>query len=117
VQPSLDIDLVQRGSTATVSLRGAADLFTAPVLRDRIVEAAASGATRLDVDLTGLRFIDSSGLAVLVEAHRTFVGAVSAWGASGLVLRVLEVAATAPPLSADDRRVTWMLAPSGMLSN
>lgn len=117
MRPSLDVDLIRRGATATLTLRGTADVFTCPVLRDRISEVAADGATRLELDLTGLRFIDSSGLGVLADAHRTFVGAVTARGASGLVLRVLQVAATAPALSAHDRRLALAFAPTGMLSN
>jgi len=47
-------------------LAGEIDSFTAPVLAERLAE---SGAVTV-VDLSGVTFLDSSGLRVLVEAHR-----------------------------------------------
>jgi hypothetical protein len=38
---------------------------------------------------------------------------MSVSGASGLVLRVLEAAATAPALNGDDRRLAWIFALTG----
>ena len=108
---------MRHGRTAVLALRGAVDLFSAPLLAETIHTAVAEGATELELDLGDLRFIDSSGLGVLIEAHNTLGGAVTLRGASGLVLRVLEAAATAPALSAEDRRLAWVFAPTGTLSN
>jgi len=116
VLPPLDLDLTRRGRTAVITLRGAADLYGAPLLAEQIEEAAAAGAATLEVDLSALRFIDSSGLGVLLDAHRTFDGAVVLRGASGLVRRVLETAAAAPALNAQDRRLATILAPTRVLS-
>jgi anti-anti-sigma factor len=117
VATHLDIDLTWRGRTAVLTLGGAVDLYTAHLLEGRVVEAAADGATDLHVDLTGLRFIDSSGLGALIEAHHRLPGRVSVSGASGLVLRVLEAAATAPALNAEGRSLAWVFAPTGVLTN
>ena len=51
----------------TLELRGELDLRSAPALRDR-VEALPS--SMLVMDLRGLSFIDSAGLAALVAAQR-----------------------------------------------
>ena len=55
---------------AVVSFRGEADLHTAPVLRDALDEAIGTGAGTLVVDLTGVTFVDSMMLGVLLGATR-----------------------------------------------
>ena len=52
-----------------VSLVGELDLYNANVVRDRLAAAAGDGSERLVVDLSGVTFIDSTGLGVLVEAR------------------------------------------------
>jgi anti-sigma B factor antagonist len=52
-----------------VSLVGELDLYNAHVVRDRLAAAANDGSERLVVDLSGVTFIDSTGLGVLVEAR------------------------------------------------
>src|SRR3954452_20656143 len=49
-------------------LRGDIDIETAPQLRADLKRALARG-THLLIDCRGLRFIDSTGIAVLLEAH------------------------------------------------
>jgi anti-sigma B factor antagonist len=53
-----------------VALRGEADLHTAPVLRQALDEAVESGEATLIVDLTGVTFVDSMMLGVLLGATR-----------------------------------------------
>src|SRR5690349_18157288 len=103
VHSCLDVHLSVHDSIAVVTLHGAVDLSSAPLLSDTVIRAAESDATELRIDVTCLRFIDSSGLAVLEEAGRRF-DTVVINGASGLVLRVLDAAAASPPLSTDGRR-------------
>jgi anti-sigma B factor antagonist len=45
---------------------GEVDVYTAPMLRERIRELAASGAVHLIADLGPVDFLDSTGLGVLV---------------------------------------------------
>lgn len=47
-------------------MSGELDLFTAPRLREAVVEATDAGVRNVVVDLDGVEFIDSSGLGVLV---------------------------------------------------
>ena len=47
-------------------MTGELDLFTAPRLREAVVDATDAGAEDVVVDLAGVGFIDSSGLGVLV---------------------------------------------------
>ena len=52
-----------------VSVEGDVDLVTSEELR-RVLEDAVRVNPHVEVDLTGLTFIDSSGLSALVEGHR-----------------------------------------------
>jgi anti-sigma B factor antagonist len=45
---------------------GEIDLFTAPDLREAATAALDAGAQRIVVDLSGVRFLDSTGLGVLI---------------------------------------------------
>jgi anti-sigma B factor antagonist len=55
---------------AVVRLRGEADLHTAPILRDALDGAIETGAGTMVVDMTGVTFIDSMMLGVLLGATR-----------------------------------------------
>jgi anti-sigma B factor antagonist len=54
------------GDCAVVRVAGEVDLYTAPMLRERIRELAARGAVHLIADLSQVDFLDSTGLGVLV---------------------------------------------------
>jgi anti-sigma B factor antagonist len=56
------------GSTV-VSLAGELDLYNAHEVREALLECAAETPTRLIVDLSGVKFIDSTALGVLIEAR------------------------------------------------
>ncbi len=57
----------------SILFEGDLDLATAGALRDEILAARSSGATSLVLDLTGVRFMDSVGLSLLVSAHNRLV--------------------------------------------
>jgi anti-sigma B factor antagonist len=52
---------------ALVSVAGELDLYTAERLRAGLDEASATGADRIVVDLSGISFIESTALGVLVQ--------------------------------------------------
>lgn len=56
------------GGVPVVSISGEVDVATAPILRDRLQELAAGGASTVVVDLHDMTFLDSTGLGVLVGA-------------------------------------------------
>ena len=49
---------------------GEVDVYTAPRLRERLVELVDAGARNVIVDLGGVEFLDSTGLGVLVGAMK-----------------------------------------------
>jgi anti-sigma B factor antagonist len=62
----LRLDTRQDGTWAILEVAGEVDLFTAPSLRERIVQLIEEGNRQILVDLTQVGFMDSSGLGVLV---------------------------------------------------
>jgi anti-sigma B factor antagonist len=53
-----------------IAVEGELDLFTAPSLKQMLVDALHEGSDRLVVDLTEVTFIDSTTLGVLVGIER-----------------------------------------------
>jgi len=52
-----------------VSLAGELDLYNANTVRETLLECCAESPERLIVDLSAVRFIDSTALGVLIEAR------------------------------------------------
>jgi anti-sigma B factor antagonist len=61
---------VREGDPPTVVLTGEVDPHTTPQLEEALNGLVEGGATAVRIDAAGLAFIDSSGLRVLVDAHR-----------------------------------------------
>jgi anti-anti-sigma factor len=55
--------------TLWLALAGELDVFTAPRLRSALREAQPASDETLVLDLRGVTFLDSSGLAVILGAH------------------------------------------------
>jgi anti-sigma B factor antagonist len=66
----LEIKVTKSGESCVVALEGEIDVYTAPRLRDTLVEAITGQCAHVVVDLEQVAFIDSSGLGVLVGALR-----------------------------------------------
>ncbi|MGN6872722.1 MAG: STAS domain-containing protein [Solirubrobacteraceae bacterium] len=64
VQTGLD------GDAVVVALAGELDLPVAPLVRDALVRALREPYQRLIIDLSGLTFIDSSGLYAILHADK-----------------------------------------------
>ncbi len=62
----LSISSADRGDVTVVHVAGEIDVYTAPVLRERLDEQISAGRRHLVVDLQGVTFMDSTGLGVLV---------------------------------------------------
>jgi anti-sigma B factor antagonist len=63
---NLDLDTTTQGDTSVISLRGEIDVYTAPRLRQALIDLVSQGATDIVVDMDKVDFLDSTGLGVLV---------------------------------------------------
>jgi anti-anti-sigma factor len=84
----------RRAGPATVT--GEIDIFTAPRLRDMLVEEIEAGHVHLLVDVEKITFLDSTALAVLIGAWwrvraQGRLLAVAAWGTQGLIVEAVDV--------------------------
>jgi len=71
---SLTIDAQHDGDRLVLRLDGEIDIATAPRLQTALAEATASGVAEVWVDLMGVRFIDSTGISMLLEATHELPG-------------------------------------------
>jgi len=104
---SISIAVDHSGSAALVRLNGRIDVDSSPDLRDYLLamlsEEPLPGA--ITVDLAGVPYIETSGIATLVEAlrvarhHRTIF---CLQGLSGPVLRLFEVTGVLALFEASD---------------
>jgi anti-sigma B factor antagonist len=67
---TLTVRVSSDGSARTIALAGELDMANASTLAAELERAETEGATSITVDLRELEFIDSTGIAVLVSAHR-----------------------------------------------
>jgi anti-sigma B factor antagonist len=75
----------------TVSISGELDIVSVDALEDVVATLVRRPATtKVDLDLTDLAFMDSSGLAVLLRLANQF-GPLHIRGARPLIRRVIEV--------------------------
>ncbi|MCB1877293.1 MAG: STAS domain-containing protein [Chromatiales bacterium] len=63
-------EIVNRNGYAVVQLSGDVDMSTSPEVREAIINSLKKGEPVL-VDLSGVTYIDSSGVASLVEGYQT----------------------------------------------
>jgi anti-anti-sigma factor len=90
----LRIESLPGEDAVIVMLRGELDLASAGAL-ERALHAAEAGPERLVVDLSGLTFIDSTGIHVLLQAQQRADGRLSLRRGPDEVHRVLELTGVA----------------------
>jgi anti-sigma B factor antagonist len=67
----IDVRSATSADGCTISVIGEIDSTTAPGLRGCLLEVLdRPGTTTVEVDLTGVTFLDSAGLSALATAHR-----------------------------------------------
>jgi anti-sigma B factor antagonist len=67
-EPSLEIRTESVGDAHVLAPQGDIDMARSPVLRRALLEGMKAKPARLLLDLSGVPYMDSSGLATLVEA-------------------------------------------------
>ncbi|HEY8717009.1 STAS domain-containing protein [Pengzhenrongella sp.] len=70
----LSVTSRERGDCTVIAVTGEVDVYTATALRERLADLIDAEHTDLIVDLTGVGFLDSTGLGVLVGALKKIRG-------------------------------------------
>ena len=82
-------------STAQIiAIEGELDLNRVPVIREQLATAIKAKAPRILIDLTGLTYVDSSGLALFIESlqnMRGYGGKLAIFGLSDTVRHIFEI--------------------------
>lgn len=82
------------GTYGVITLVGEVDIYTAPRFKECMLELLDAGVGRLVVDLSGVTFIDSTALGVLIGGLRRVHdvdGAIALVVATSAVRRVLSI--------------------------
>jgi anti-sigma B factor antagonist len=77
-----------------LAVSGEVDVYTAPRLRERLVDLVSQGHRQIVVDLEGVDFLDSTGLGVLVgglKRLRSHGGDLSLVCTQARILKVFEI--------------------------
>jgi anti-sigma B factor antagonist len=93
VELGLEVD-DSRPPFTVLAVKGEIDVYSAPRLRERLVELVSEGHRRIVVDLEGVDFLDSTGLGVLVgglKRLRTHGGDLSLVCTQPRILKVFEI--------------------------
>ena len=92
---AMRVNREQVGEAVVVSVDGTVDIHSSPELRGELKVAVESRASRIVVDMEGVSFVDSSGLATLIEALQQvnkYSGALLLCNLSKAVLGVFQLA-------------------------
>lgn len=92
---SLHVKSSRSGDAVVVQPTGDVDLTGSPILRAELRKAAAEPGKKLVVDLAAVPYMDSSGVATLVEALQLARKSGKALVVSGLSARVQSIFAIA----------------------
>jgi anti-sigma B factor antagonist len=70
-RPQFGVDLERSGEDVSiVILEGEVDIYSAPRFKEALLQGIEQGARTIIVDLTGVTFIDSTALGVLVSGAK-----------------------------------------------
>jgi stage II sporulation protein AA (anti-sigma F factor antagonist) len=87
----MEIENANQGGLSVVCPRGVLAGPEAESLRARLAELAGNGKTEVVVDCSKVRFVDSRGLEVLMEAAEQFIRAGQTLKLTGVKPALLEV--------------------------
>lgn len=94
VGPDLKLATERSGARAVVTIQGELDAYSAPSLEEEVSNLLADAVTDLVLDLSGTKFLDSSGLRAILTAQRRLAerdGRLALHAPSEPVRRLLDI--------------------------
>jgi anti-sigma B factor antagonist len=86
---SFKIKSKEKENIGIIIVEGEVDMFTSPSLRDQLLPYFERGVKGVIVDLSGVSFMDSSGIATLVEGLQWSKKSIKEFILTGLGTNVL----------------------------
>jgi len=80
----VEIQVRKHTGAAIIEVRGEVDLYSSPQVREAILGAMSARTSIVVVDLSGVGYMDSSGVATLVEGLQSSRGYGGAFRLAGL---------------------------------
>lgn len=93
-----EVAVDEDGPTTVITVAGELDLATSPTLQQACTAATERKPETLRIDMTGVTFLDSTGISVLVQTHKQLDaqgGTLVLYGLRDQTRRVLDVAGLA----------------------
>lgn len=91
---NLSIDVKETDILLEITLNGEIDAYTAPSLRDTIFPLSEKNGMKMVIDLSGVSYMDSTGLGVFVGAFKNVKahdGQFKIVGLSGRLKRLFDI--------------------------
>ena len=88
----MTVDKTKKGTSVTYAVSGRLDTTSAPEL-EKIIKTELDGITELIFDFSGLDYISSAGLRILLAAQKTMnaQGAMKVTGVNEIVSEIFDV--------------------------
>lgn len=68
---NLKIDVSEKGNTAIVQLTGEIDVYTAPMLVEKLIPLTEQKDKVVKVDMEKTTYLDSTGLGIFISAYKS----------------------------------------------
>lgn len=88
----MTIEKTMNGAAATLAVAGRLDTQTAPEL-EKEFDAISAGLKELTFDMTGLEYVSSAGLRVILKAQKTMntQGSMKLVGVNDAIMEVFDI--------------------------
>ena len=94
MQPFRQESIAAGSDCAVLQITGEVDVYTAPLLREQVIQLVDSGVRHIIADLRDVDFLDSTGLGALVgslKQLRTHDGSFKVVASGGRALRIFQI--------------------------
>ncbi len=86
----MTINKIKDGNALTLKIEGRLETTTAPDL-EKVIKEELDGVENLTFDFSGVDYISSAGLRVLLSAQKTMKNAMKVTGANEIVTEIFDI--------------------------